>query len=64
MPRACFVLIFWFKFVSFFVCLFQFTLLHFFIFFRDLFMCFLSLAGNLSLYFQEFHKCFKGHIYM
>jgi hypothetical protein len=45
---------FWFKFVSFFVCLFQFTLLHFLIFFRDLFMCFLSLAGSLSLYFQEF----------
>jgi hypothetical protein len=48
------VLIFYLNLCHFFVCLFQFPLLHFFIFFHDLFMCFLSLAGSLSLYFQEF----------
>jgi hypothetical protein len=39
--------------VSFFVC-FSVHFLAFFDIIRDLFMCFLSFAGNLCLYFQEF----------
>jgi hypothetical protein len=52
MPRACFVLIFYLNLCHLFVCLFQFILLHFFDIIRDLFV-----------HFQEFHKCYKGHIY-
>jgi hypothetical protein len=45
---------FLFKFVSFFCLFISVYFIAFFDIIRDLFMCFLSLAGNLSLYFQEF----------